>query len=120
MLKIILASAAIGLAAAPAFAANLPNGTYVCMLGDANLGSIEIADSIYRGPAYDGHYEGDYAYEVTDQGTINWGGPLGGISSDGNQVASTVVTDIGGGRYGFDITIQNSGGNFQTISCQPE
>lgn len=120
MFRMIFVATAVGLAATPALAANLPNGTYVCMLGNANLGSIEIADSIYRGPAYDGQYEGDYPYEVTDQGTINWGGPLGGLSTGGNQVASTVVTDMGGGRYGFDVTIQNSSGNFQTISCQPE
>jgi hypothetical protein len=30
-----------------------------------------------------------------------------------------VLTDAGGGRVGFDITIRNARGNFQTISCMP-
>ncbi len=82
------------------------------------LGAILIRDGTYSGPAYDEQWGEFYSFEVTDGGTINWGGPLGGISEAG-KVVSTVLGKSGS-RIGFDITIQNDRGNFQTISCAPE
>jgi len=104
----------------PAASAELPDGRYSCWISSMMLGQIEIEGGVYRGPAFDGKYEGDYPFELTEAGTINWGGPLGGMSSDGNTVVSTVLKDAGDGKIGFDITIQNSRGNFQTISCAPD
>lgn len=104
----------------PLSAASLSDGTFRCVISSYHLGDIQIEGAVYRGPAFDGNFEGDYPFEVTDGGTINWGGPLGGISSDGNTVIGTVLGDAGGGKFGFDITIQNERGNFQTITCYPE
>jgi hypothetical protein len=106
--------------AGDAMAGTLQDGDYGCYVGNSFLGTIQISGNVYRGPAFDGRYEGDYSYTVSDQGTIDWGGPLGGISSGGNKVASTVLTDAGNGRHGFDITIQNSESNFQSINCSPQ
>ena len=111
------AAAAIALASAPAFAADLEDGTYQCTLGSAMMGGIEIVGNTYKGPAYDGKYEGTYDFEVTSGGTINWKGPLGGLDSGGNKVVSTVLTDTGGGKIGFDFTIQLPSGNFSTVNC---
>lgn len=106
----------------PAAAAGLKNGTYECTIGYPirSMGNIEIDGGTYRGPAYDGKYEGRYAFEVTEGGTINWKGPLGGYSSGGNKVVATVLKDTGGGRTGFDITIQLESGNFSTVNCSPQ
>lgn len=121
MRSLLCLAAFIAATATSALGAELPNGVYGCYIGgNAFLGAIEIAGNVYRGPAFDGQYEGDYPFEVTDGGTINWGGPLGGISSGGNQVVSTVLTNAGNNNTGFDITIQNPEGNFQTISCSPQ
>ena len=103
----------------PVGAADLADGAYVCTLSSYMIGVIEVDGNVYRGPAFDGNYEGDYAFEVVDN-VILWGGPLGGLSSGGNRIVSTVLKNAGGGRVGFDITIQNERGNFQTISCSPE
>lgn len=49
---------------------------------------------------------------------ILWGGPLGGISEAGT-VVSSVIVELGNGRRGFDIVLQNPSGNFQSINCAP-
>ncbi|MDB5523038.1 MAG: hypothetical protein JWM58_801 [Rhizobium sp.] len=115
-----LACAAVIFGAGNVYAAELPDGLYDCSISSFRLGQIEISQGVYRGPAHDRNFEGDYPFEVTESGTINWGGPLGGISTGGNKVVSTEIKDAGGGRVGFDIMIQNERGNFQTISCSPE
>ncbi|CAG0966341.1 MAG: hypothetical protein F9K19_04740 [Rhizobiaceae bacterium] len=102
-----------------AAAADLKDGSFTCYLGSMVLGQIELEAGMFRGPAFDGNFEGDYPFEVTASGTVNWGGPLGGLSSDGNTVVSTVLKKAGD-RIGFDITVQNARGNFQTISCYPD
>ena len=78
-----------------AAAADLKDGSFTCHLGNMVLGQIELEAGMFRGPA------------------------LGGLSSDGNTVVSTVLKKAGD-RIGFDITVQNARGNFQTISCYPD
>lgn len=102
-----------------AAAVELADGVYGCTLSEFYMGDILIEDGLFRGPAFDGNFEEAYPIEVTDAGTINWGGPLGGLSSDGNTVVSTVLKNALDSKIGFDITIQNWRGNFQTISCSP-
>lgn len=121
MIKIAIlpALASLVLLTTTASAATLADGTYSCTIGTAHLGDILIDKGEYAGPAYDGKYEQRYSFTVSDAGTIDWGGPLGGISAAG-KIVSSVLTDAGGGRIGFDITIQNESANFQTINCSPE
>lgn len=120
MLRFLLAFIIAIALLSPAAAAELADGRYRCVISSYHLGDIEIDGSVYRGPAFDGKFEGDYPFELTEGGTINWGGPLGGISLAG-KVVSTVITDAGNDRAGFDITLQNTdSGNFQTVSCFPE
>ncbi len=119
MLRPVLTALFLLAGIAVAHAAGLEDGTFRCVIGSAHLGDIKIEDGQYQGPAYDGNFEGSYPLEVTESGTINWGGPLGGISASG-KIVSTVLKDAGGGRVGFDIMIQNDRGNFQTISCYPQ
>ena len=122
MLRVLgLTAMALAALAAPALGAELADGTYRCTLGiNAHMGDMEISGNSFRGPAYDGDYGDAYPLEVTQAGTINWGGPLGGLSSGGNTVVATVLRDAGGGRVGYDITIQLESGNFSTVSCSPE
>ena len=118
----------IGAALAAAFvttasAAQLPDGVYRCQMYAGNmmmhLGDIEIAGNTYRGRAFDGAYEGSYDYELTEAGTINWGGPMGGFDSGGNTIVSSVLKRDGD-REAFDVTMQLESGNFSTVSCTPE
>lgn len=113
----ILLAAVLVTAALPAVAQDLADGAYTCMIGSMNLGEIAISGKTYAGPAFDGKYEGWYPFQ-TAGGTVTWGGPLGGISLAGT-VVSSVLTDPGAGQTGFDVTIQNASGNFQTVSCYP-
>jgi hypothetical protein len=106
--------------ALPASGAGLQDGIFDCYIGTAFLGNIKIENGTFAGPAFDGNYEGSYPVEVTGAGTINWGGPLGGMSSGGNTVVASVLKDRGHGRIGFDITLQNGQGNFQSVGCDPE
>ena len=118
-LRYLAAAALVAVLAGKASAAELADGVYNCYISSMMLGQIEIDGAVYRGPAFDQNWEGDYPFQVTAAGTIDWGGPLGGISAAG-KVVSTVLKDAGGGTVGFDIMIQNDRGNFQTISCSPE
>ena len=118
-LLVLAAVAAVSFNAGIALAAELADGLYDCTIGTAFLGSIRIDGKMFSGPAYDGKFEGSYPFDASDGQTITWGGPLGGISEAG-KVVSTVLTDVGKGRTGFDITIQNPRGNFQTINCAPQ
>lgn len=97
---IALASSASPSAAAPLLA----DGIYYCSISNMHLGDIEIAGNSYRGPAFDKNWEGTYTFEETSEGTINWHGPLGGISAAG-KIVSTVLKNAGGNRVGFDVMI---------------
>jgi hypothetical protein len=116
----LAAAAFVAAFSLPAAAADLQDGIFDCYIGSTFLGNIRIENGTFAGPAFDGDYEGSYPLEVTGGGTINWGGPLGGMSSGGNTVVATVLKDRGGGRIGFDITLQNGQGNFQSVGCDPE
>lgn len=108
--------AALGTDPAPAVA-TLDDGAYGCTISGMFLGAIAIRGDTYSGPAYDEKWETFHPFEVTDGGTINWGGPLGGISEAGTVVSTVLRRSFD--RIGFDITIRNGRGNFQTISCAP-
>lgn len=116
-----IAALAFG-ASSAAWAATLPDATYRCEMYSGSmlmhLGDIEVVGNTYKGPANDGNYEGTYEYELTSDGTINWGGPMGGFDSGGNTIVSTVVKD-NGGSPAFDVMLQLESGNFSTISCSP-
>lgn len=112
-------TAAMAMCAGQAAAVELADGLYGCTLSSYFLGDILIEGGTFRGPAFDGEFGDAYPFEITEGNTINWGGPLGGLSADGNQIVSTVLRNAGGGKIGFDITIQNARGNFQMVSCAP-
>lgn len=112
--------------AAPAFAefhqsGKLPDGFYECSSYSGGMmigfGEIQIEGNIYRGPAYDHNFEGDYEYELTPEGVVLWKGPMGGLSSDGNSVASTVLSSDKTDSAGFIIMVKTKRGNFQQIGC---
>ena len=111
---------AMAFAASPSLAAPLlVDGIYRCTISNMHLGDIEIMGTSYRGPSFDKNWGETYTFEETSGPTINWHGPLGGISASG-KIVSTVLKNAGGNRVGFDITIQNERGNFQQIRCSPE
>ena len=114
----VLTLLAAAIAAHPAAAQDLADGYFTCTIGNFVLGDIVIDNGRYSGPDLNRHYEDFYPLTV-DGPTIVWNGPVGGISESG-PIVSTVLKDAGGGKAGFDITIQNKdSGNFQTISCSP-
>jgi hypothetical protein len=99
----------------------LPDGTYGCSIYSGGMfigmGDIEITGNTYRGPAYDGKYEGSYDYEIGDKGVIFWRGPLGGFTADGHTVVSTVLTSDKIAKASFDVTVETPRETFHTINC---
>jgi len=99
----------------------LPDGFYDCSSFSGGMiigfGEIEIDGNTYRGPAYDQNFEGDYEYELTSEGVVLWKGPMGGLSSDGNSIASTVLSSDKAASAGFTILVKTKRENFQQIGC---
>jgi hypothetical protein len=88
----------------------LPGGFYECSSFSGGMmigfGEIHIEGNTYRGPAYDHNFEGDYEYELTPEGVVLWKGPMGGLSSDGNSVASTVLSSDKKESAAFTILVK--------------
>src|SRR3569623_3204410 len=76
-MKIVVLAGLEALCATPVFAAGkLPDGTYDCTLDNGYIaGSIEIDGATYKGPAFDGNYEGAYPFEVGDDYGLFLKGP---------------------------------------------
>ena len=118
--KAIILSALLPTLATAAHSSELPDGVYRCEMYSGSmmmhLGDIVIAGSTYQGPANGPDYGSAYEYELTNSGTINWGGPMGGFDSDGNTIVSTVLKK-NGDQVAFDVMMQLNSGNFSTVSC---
>ena len=101
-------------------AAELPDGVYRCEMYSGSMlmhfGDIVISAGTYQGPAHGPDYGASHDYELTEAGTINWGGPMGGFDSGGNKIVSTILKR-NGERAAFDVMIQLESGNFSTVSC---
>lgn len=98
--------------------ATVKDGIYYCTIGRIHIGSIKLDKGTYSGPAFDGQFDRFQRYTLED-GTITWGGSLGGISLAG-EVVSTRVINNGPEELGFEITIKNQAGRFQSVLCVPE
>jgi len=48
---------------------------------------------------------------------VLWKGPLGGLSSGGNSVISTVITENDPTKASFNFVVQTSSGNHEDVSC---
>ena len=118
LLAVAAGVAILGLHLGPASAAPLADSIYDCTIGSEYLGEIKIERGTFAGLAFDLKFEESHPFEVAEGGAITWGAPITGFG-DKYKVVSTAVTDRGNGRVGFDITIQASGGNSQTITCSP-
>jgi hypothetical protein len=96
----------------------MPAGLYDCWIGSMNLGQIALKGDKFRGPAFDGRYEGPAGRYAMSGPTIDWEGPVGGISLAGAIVSTVAKGWDDGTLSGFDVTLQNAeSGNFQTVSC---
>lgn len=122
-MKPIIAAAALALIATPAFAAiSLPDGTYDCTMDGYISGSFEIVGSTYKGPAFDGNYEGTYDMVVDpDTGNITFKGPVGGYTEPGFQLIGGMVVDIDGhGTPGIQLEVRQDGSeNIHFVQCGP-
>jgi hypothetical protein len=118
--SLALGAIVIGSTAGIAAAAQLPDGSYYCSISGMGSGSIEIVGNTYKGPAFDGNYEGTYEYELTNAGTVNWFGPVGAYTEDGYAIVST-VTYGGDTIRGFDMIIdQPDSDNMASVGCELE
>ncbi|HEX2258087.1 MAG TPA: hypothetical protein VHG92_15570 [Afifellaceae bacterium] len=116
-------AAAFMVSAGTAGAGTLPDGEYDCSMSSGGmlmgLGTVEIAGSTFRGPAYDGQYGPAAPYDVGPEGVILWGGPFGGFDTEGHKVVSTVVVaENTSGRPFFRVTVETPRGTFQQFDCQ--
>ncbi len=122
MLKSVLVAAALAALASPAFAVELPDGTYDCVLdGRYGGGSMEIVGRTYKGPAFDGKYEGAYDLELdAANGNITFLGPVGGYTEEGFQLIGGMVVDVGNGTPGIQLEVRQDGSdNIHFVVCSP-
>ena len=98
----------------------LPDGIYECSMYTGSLvimGNIRIAGMTFQGPAYDNKFEGGpYPYQMSGK-VVLWKGPMGGLSSGGNRVAATVITNNDPAKAAFDVTVMSAPGNAHTVNC---
>ncbi len=95
----------------------LPDGTYQCTMGlSALMGNITIEGGRYSGPDSESDAHEFYPYDVEGK-VVLWKGPLGGLSSGGNSVASTVIDRNEANETTFHVVVQTSGGNFTNVYC---
>ncbi|HEY0301837.1 MAG TPA: hypothetical protein VGC36_10910 [Rhizomicrobium sp.] len=121
-----LAAAAFTLIAQSSFAGvienkRLPDANYQCSMWSGTfpmiMGDIRIRGLTFQGPAFDNKFQGGpYPYVLSGK-VVLWKGPLGGLSSGGNQVGSTVVTNNDPAKAAFDIIVMTKGGNTQSVNC---
>jgi hypothetical protein len=119
-LKIIVLAAALAAIASPCLAAGtLPDGTYDCMLGDYIAGSMEIDGNMYKGPAFDGEYDGAYPFDVDDRGGIAFHGPVGGYTDPGYQLVGALAVDEGD-HVSIELHVRQDGSdNVHFVLCSP-
>ena len=111
----------LGAVAAPAFAAgNLPDGTYDCMLDNGYIaGSMEIDGNMYKGPAFDGAYQGAYPFEAGADGTLVFKGPVGGYTDPGYTLVGALVVKEGD-HLSIELHVkQDSSDNVHFVLCSP-
>jgi hypothetical protein len=94
----------------------LPDGVYQCTMGTALMGNITIDGGRYSGPASESDAPDFHPYDVEGK-VVLWKGPLGGLSSGGNSVASTIIDRNDAQEVTFHVVVHTSGGNFTDVSC---
>ncbi|MEI9888305.1 MAG: hypothetical protein WDN08_17760 [Rhizomicrobium sp.] len=99
----------------------LPDATFECSMWSGSfpmiMGNIRIKGLTFQGPAFDNKFEGGpYPYAMSGK-VVLWKGPLGGLSSGGNRVAATVVTNNDPAKAAFDITVMSASGNAHSVNC---
>ena len=118
-MKIVVLAGLLVLCATPAFAAGgLPDGTYDCTLDNGYItGSIEIDGMTYKGPAFDGNYEGAYPFEVGDKGGLFLKGPVGGYTDPGYQFIGALIVD-NDGEPAIELHVkQDASDNIHFVTC---
>ena len=77
-MKHVFAMAALVLFATPALAGGqIPDGTYQCYMDGYLNGEMVISDNTYKGPNYDGKYDGTFTFAVGGDNGITFNGPIG-------------------------------------------
>ena len=119
----LVAACAMGLPASAGIVEDkrLPDGIYECSMFSGTMamlmGNIRIAGMTYQGPAFDNKFEiRPSPYKMSGK-VIFWKGSLGGLSTGGNSVASTVLTSNDPAHPSFDIVVMSSAGHPHTVSC---
>lgn len=85
-------------------------------------GSFEIVGHTYKGPAFDGNYEGTYDFDLDPaSGNITFHGPVGGYTEPGFQLIGGMVVDIDdNGTPGIQLEVkQDNSDNVHFVVCSP-
>ena len=118
-MKIVVLAGLVALCATPVFAAGkLPDGTYDCTLDNGYIaGSIEIDGATYKGPAFDGNYEGAYPFAVGDDYGLFLKGPVGGYTDPGYQFIGALVVK-NGDEPAIELHVKQDGSdNVHFVTC---
>lgn len=121
ILKLAALAALVAVLASPALAGGqLPDGTYDCMLDNGYLaGSMEIAGNSYKGPAFDGKYDGAYPFETGPGGGLFLKGPVGGYTDPGFQFIGALIAQEGD-HLSIELHVKQDGSdNIHSVLCSP-
>lgn len=117
-MKTIVLAAVLAALALPAYAAGeLPDGTYDCMMGEYIAGSMEIDGNMYKGPAFDGNYEGAYPFQIGANHGLFLKGPVGGYTDPGYQLVGALVVEDGN-QPAIELHVKQDGSdNIHFVLC---
>lgn len=115
-MKLGFATLGLVLLSTPAFASGaLPDGTYQCVADDGIMnGEMVISGNTYKGPNYDGHYDGTFTFKVASD-NITWGGPLG-LYSDGFDILGSSVVNGDDNKPAIAIHFRQNGSDIVHVT----
>jgi hypothetical protein len=105
-LKIAVLAVLLAGVVSPAIAGGaIPDGTYQCQMDGHLNGEIVILGATYKGPNYDGEFDGTYNFAVSAD-NITWVGPLGLYNDPTMQHLGSMVVKDDNGRPAIQIHIK--------------
>ena len=118
MLRSALVAVALLATAAPAFAsADLPDGTYKCVLDGADFGYVKVAGDNYSTSPDGAAFDADQMFIVLD-GKVQFLGAMTFLDATGHRYDNAPVRPGPSGAPGFDLVVltpDQSG--FVTAGC---
>ena len=114
----MLAAFALALAATPARAAGIADGTYSCTMSFTTaLGRLDIAGGRFTAKSREVPESAAYPIAVSEKGEIALEGPVAILTKKGLELTAARMVKPGRSESGFMLTVKNKDGVFHTVFC---